>query len=72
MDNDNQQHEEYEEGSVKFMQEILTEKSIASVIMGESGTVVVQYVDKITVFNRENSASLAAKLLSLIAETQQN
>ncbi|EMA2437271.1 hypothetical protein U2G67_002666 [Vibrio parahaemolyticus] len=72
MDNDNQQHEEYEEGSVKFMQEILTEKSIASVIMGESGTVVVQYVDKITVFSRENSASLAAKLLSLIAETQQN
>ncbi|MFV8452372.1 hypothetical protein ACNO65_20270 [Vibrio campbellii] len=67
---DNQQPEELEEGSVKFMQEILKEKAVASVVMGESGNVVVQYCDSITVYSRDNSAGLAAKLLGIIAETQ--
>ncbi|MCG9619447.1 hypothetical protein L1D56_05590 [Vibrio diabolicus] len=67
---DKQQPEVPEEGSVQFMQEILREKAVASVVMGESGNVVVQYCDSITVYGRENSADLAAKLLSIIAETQ--
>ncbi|HAS6736605.1 TPA: hypothetical protein GRI67_00025 [Vibrio parahaemolyticus] len=67
MSNDNQQTEE---GSVKFMQEVLNEKSFASIVMSEHGTLVVQYCDSITVYSRENSAGLAAKLLSIIAETQ--
>lgn len=40
---DNQQPEVPEEGSVQFMQEILREKAVASIIMGEGGSVVVQY-----------------------------
>ncbi|EGX6964200.1 TPA: hypothetical protein ACPVYN_004117 [Vibrio parahaemolyticus] len=67
---DNQQPDVPEEGSVQFMQEILKEKAVASVVMGESGNVVVQYCDSITVYSRDNSADLAAKLLSIIAETQ--
>ncbi|EGQ8219723.1 TPA: hypothetical protein NG658_003651 [Vibrio parahaemolyticus] len=67
---DKQQPEVPEEGSVQFMQEILREKAVASVVMGESGNVVVQYCDSITVYSRDNSADLAAKLLSIIAETQ--
>ncbi|HBC3449605.1 TPA: hypothetical protein NKX81_003595 [Vibrio parahaemolyticus] len=67
---DNQQPDAPEEGSVQFMQEILKEKAVASVVMGESGNVVVQYCDSITVYSRDNSADLAAKLLSIIAETQ--
>ncbi|HBC3554599.1 TPA: hypothetical protein KD088_003663 [Vibrio parahaemolyticus] len=67
---DKQQPEVLEEGSVQFMQEILREKAVASVVMGESGNVVVQYCDSITVYSRDNSADLAAKLLSIIAETQ--
>ncbi|HCG9922765.1 TPA: hypothetical protein ACPVXI_003988 [Vibrio parahaemolyticus] len=67
---DNQQPDVPEEGSVQFMQEILKEKAVASIVMGESGNVVVQYCDSITVYSRDNSADLAAKLLSIIAETQ--
>ncbi|ENY6473041.1 hypothetical protein ACFD7Q_003976 [Vibrio parahaemolyticus] len=67
---DNQQPEVPEEGSVQFMQEILREKAVASIIMGEGGSVVVQYCDSITVYSRDNSAGLAAKLLSIISETQ--
>ncbi|EHK9605225.1 hypothetical protein HJA69_003687 [Vibrio alginolyticus] len=69
---DKQQPEVPEEGSVQFMQEILREKAVASVVMGESGNVVVQYCDSITVYSRDNSADLAAKLLSIIAETQKS
>lgn len=54
--------EEPEEGSVQFMQEILREKAVASVVMGESGTVLVQYGDKMIMHGREISAGLAAKL----------
>ncbi|EGQ8233536.1 hypothetical protein GWA11_17275 [Vibrio parahaemolyticus] len=68
---DKQQPEVPEEGSIQFMQEILREKAVASVVMGESGNVVVQYCDSITVYSRDNSADLAAKLLSIIAETQE-
>lgn len=67
---DNQQPDVPEEGSGQFMQEILKEKAVASIVMGESGNVVVQYCDSITVYSRDNSADLAAKLLSIIAETQ--
>ncbi|ELA9875813.1 hypothetical protein V4F55_003478 [Vibrio parahaemolyticus] len=67
---DKQQPEVPEEGSIQFMQEILREKAVASVVMGESGNVVVQYCDSITVYSRDNSADLAAKLLGIIAETQ--
>ncbi len=69
---DKQQPEVPEEGSVQFMQEILREKAVASVVMGESGNVVVQYCDSITVYSRDNSADLAAKLLSIIAEIQKS
>ncbi len=70
MNNDNPEQDEPIEGSVKAMQEILKERAVASVVMSESGAVIVQFGDKITMFGSENSASLAANLLSLIAETQ--
>lgn len=72
MSDNSQQPEDPEEGSVQFMQEILKERAVASVIMGESGTVVIQYGDKMTMYSREVSASLAAKLLSLVAESQES
>ncbi|EGQ7778938.1 MULTISPECIES: hypothetical protein [Vibrio] len=69
--NDDKQQEEFEEGSIRFMQTILQEKALASVVMGKNGNVVVQYCDSITVYKQDNSAYLAAKLLKLVAEAQE-
>lgn len=65
---DNGQHPE---ASVGFMQGVLQERAIASVVMGENGNLVVQYCDRITVYKADNSAALAAKLLKIIAEVQE-
>ena len=70
--NDDKQQEEFEEGSIRFMQTILHEKALASVVMGKNGNIVVQYCDSITVYKQDNSADLAAKLLKLVAEAQCN
>ncbi len=72
MNNDSPQQDEFKEGSIQAMQEILKEKSVASVVLGENGTLVVQFGDKLTLYKREISAGLASKLLALIAETQEN
>lgn len=54
--------------SVEKMQNALNEKAVASVVLGENGTLVVQYGEKLKLYPHENSAKLASRLLEVIAE----
>ena len=61
-------NEDEDQLSVGQIKDALAEKTVAAVVMGENGNVVVQYGDKVTVVQSDDAARLSARLLEVIAD----
>ncbi|MCA0935798.1 hypothetical protein LCL85_09685 [Vibrio alginolyticus] len=52
----------------KMMNEAMQEKSIASVMLSENGSIIVQYGDKIKVYQNDTSAKPASELFKIVSD----
>ncbi|WP_217627853.1 hypothetical protein [Vibrio parahaemolyticus] len=53
--------------TLDIMQQTLQKKCVASVLLGENGTLLMQYGDHVKVYENDTSAFNAAKLLRLVS-----
>ncbi|ELA7285356.1 hypothetical protein [Vibrio parahaemolyticus] len=53
--------------TLEIMPKALQQKCVASVLLGENGTLLMQYGDHVKVYENDTSAFNAAKLLRLVS-----